>query len=143
MVSELMTDALLHGSLRGRLIRVRVTLGHRVRGERPHEQQSASRSCVNAGPAAAVTARVAHLHPQDSDSDTDRRDRVDKPPAYAATGIPVYPLIDRDTCEVKVYSAPDGGRCETVRTVSFGKEVALPEPVGITLKTEPLKNWVR
>ncbi|MDT0612785.1 ATP-binding protein [Streptomyces lancefieldiae] len=30
VVSELMTNALLHGSLRGRLIRVRVSLGHRV-----------------------------------------------------------------------------------------------------------------
>ncbi|MEU4656735.1 ATP-binding protein [Streptomyces sp. NPDC023723] len=30
VVSELMTNALLHGGLRGRLIRVGVTLGHRV-----------------------------------------------------------------------------------------------------------------
>ncbi|MFH9570235.1 ATP-binding protein [Streptomyces sp. NPDC017230] len=30
VVSELMTNALLHGSIRGRLIRVRVTLGHRT-----------------------------------------------------------------------------------------------------------------
>ncbi|MFH8441053.1 ATP-binding protein [Streptomyces sp. NPDC018026] len=30
VVSELMTNALLHGSLRGRLIRVHVTLGHRI-----------------------------------------------------------------------------------------------------------------
>ncbi|MFJ6915085.1 ATP-binding protein [Streptomyces sp. NPDC101133] len=30
VVSELMTNALLHGSLRGRLIRVHVTLGHRT-----------------------------------------------------------------------------------------------------------------
>ncbi|MFB7087309.1 ATP-binding protein [Streptomyces sp. NPDC056296] len=43
VVSELMTNALLHGSLRGRLIRVHLTLDHRVlrvevsdpRGERP------------------------------------------------------------------------------------------------------------
>lgn len=43
VVSELMTNALLHGSVRGRLIRVHVTLGHRTlrvevsdpRGERP------------------------------------------------------------------------------------------------------------
>ncbi|MCX5037802.1 Uma2 family endonuclease [Streptomyces coelicoflavus] len=77
------------------------------------------------------------------DSDTDRRDRVDKPRAYAGTGIPVYLLIDRDTCEVKVHSRPDGGRYETVQTLPFGKEVALPEPVGIVLDTEPLKNWVR
>lgn len=77
------------------------------------------------------------------DSDTDRRDRVEKPRAYAETGIPVYLLIDRDTCEVKVHSRPDGGRYETVQTLPFGKQVALPEPVGIVLDTEPLKNWVR
>ncbi|MFE5256272.1 hypothetical protein [Streptomyces coelicoflavus] len=44
---------------------------------------------------------------------------------------------------VKVHSRPDGGRYETVQTLPFGKEVALPEPVGISLDTEPLKNWVR
>ncbi|WP_375137955.1 hypothetical protein [Streptomyces sp. CG 926] len=40
-------------------------------------------------------------------------------------------------------SDPDGHRYETVRTVPFGKEVRLPDPVGITLPTEPLKDWVR
>lgn len=29
-----------------------------------------------------------------------------------------------------------------VVTVPFGKTVALPEPVGMELDTEPLKNWV-
>ncbi|MEU7582226.1 Uma2 family endonuclease [Streptomyces sp. NPDC041068] len=77
------------------------------------------------------------------DSDTDERDRVEKPRAYAETGIPVYLLIDRDTCEVKVHSQPDGVRYEQVMTLPFGKEVALPDPVGITLDTEPLKNWTR
>ncbi|WND37564.1 Uma2 family endonuclease [Streptomyces sp. BB1-1-1] len=77
------------------------------------------------------------------DSDTDRRDRVEKPRAYAETGIPVYLLIDRDAFEVKVHSRPDGGLYETVQTLPFGKEVALPEPVGIALDTESLKNWVR
>lgn len=77
------------------------------------------------------------------DSDTDRRDRVEKPRAYAGAGIPVYLLIDRDTCEVRVHSGPDAGRYETVRTLPFGREAALPEPVGIVLDTEPLKNWVR
>jgi len=77
------------------------------------------------------------------DSDTDQRDRVEKPRAYAETGIPVYLLIDRDTCEITVYSEPDGVRYENAHTVPFGKELALPEPVGITLETEQLKNWVR
>ncbi|MFJ6616855.1 Uma2 family endonuclease [Kitasatospora sp. NPDC091335] len=77
------------------------------------------------------------------DSDTDRRDRVEKPRAYAEAGIPVYLLIDRDSAEVVVHSEPDGIRYETVQTLPFGKTVRLPEPVGISLDTEPLKNWVR
>jgi Uma2 family endonuclease len=77
------------------------------------------------------------------DSDTDRRDRVEKPRAYAETGIPVYLLIDRDSCEVTVYSMPDGVRYEQVQIVPFGKQAALPGPVGIVLDTEPLKDWVR
>lgn len=77
------------------------------------------------------------------DEDANRRDRVEKPRAYAETGIPVYLLIDRATCEVKVHSQPDGVRYEQVVTVPYGKTVELPDPVGIELDTEPLKNWVR
>ncbi|MCF3964021.1 Uma2 family endonuclease [Streptomyces fuscigenes] len=77
------------------------------------------------------------------DSDTDGRDRVEKPGAYAQAGIPVYLLIDRDACEVRVHSEPDGVRYESVRVVPFGKGVELPDPVGITLDTEPLTQWVR
>ncbi|MFD8467493.1 Uma2 family endonuclease [Streptomyces cyaneofuscatus] len=77
------------------------------------------------------------------DEDTDRRDRVEKPRAYAETGIPVYLLIDRDSCEVKVHSQPDGVRYEQVVTVPYGKTVTLPDPVGIELDTEPLKTWTR
>ncbi|MFF3390878.1 Uma2 family endonuclease [Streptomyces sp. NPDC002669] len=77
------------------------------------------------------------------DEDTDRRVRVEKPRAYAETGIPVHLLIDRDTCEVKVHSQPDGVRYEQVVTVPYGKTVELPDPVGIELDTEPLKSWVR
>ncbi|MFD7031840.1 Uma2 family endonuclease [Streptomyces sp. NPDC059917] len=77
------------------------------------------------------------------DSDTDRRDRIEKPRAYAATGIPIYLLIDRDTCQIVVHSEPDGQRYELVRTLPFGKDVVLPDPVNMTLPTEPLKDWVR
>ncbi|MCF3180341.1 Uma2 family endonuclease [Streptomyces polychromogenes] len=77
------------------------------------------------------------------DWDTDRRDRHEKPRAYAQTGIPVYLLIDRDNCVVSVHSEPDGERYERVVTVPFGKDIGLPDPVGITLQTEPLKDWVR
>ncbi|MFF7634548.1 Uma2 family endonuclease [Kitasatospora sp. NPDC008050] len=77
------------------------------------------------------------------DSDTDRRDRKEKPRSYAETGIPVYLLIDRDSCEVKVHSEPGGGRYGKIEMVTFGMSVTLPDPVGITLETEPLKEWVR
>ncbi|MFD7163287.1 Uma2 family endonuclease [Streptomyces violascens] len=77
------------------------------------------------------------------DSDIHRRDHVEKPQAYAETGIPVYLLIDRATCEISVYSEPEGRRYAAVRTLPFGKNIELPEPVGITLQTEQLKDWVR
>ncbi|GAA4069293.1 MULTISPECIES: Uma2 family endonuclease [Streptomyces] len=77
------------------------------------------------------------------DSDTRRRDHVEKPRAYAETGIPVYLLIDRAKCEVSVYSEPQGRGYATVRTLPYGMDIELPDPVGITLQTEQLKDWVR
>ncbi|MGW7435003.1 Uma2 family endonuclease [Streptomyces sp. NPDC054849] len=77
------------------------------------------------------------------DADTDRRDRVEKPLAYAQTGIPVYLLTDREACDVTVFSEPDGRRYANTRTVEFGNDVELPDPVNVTLQTESLKDWVR
>ncbi|MGP3989037.1 Uma2 family endonuclease [Streptomyces sp. 3N207] len=79
------------------------------------------------------------------DSDTDRRDRQEKPAAYATVGIPVYLLVDRDRCEVVVHTNPDpdAGRYRDLHTASFGEQVTLPAPVGISLDTEPLKKYVR
>jgi Uma2 family endonuclease len=76
------------------------------------------------------------------DSDTDQRGRVEKPRAYAETGIPLYLLVDRDAHHVTIYSEPDDDRYENVHTVPFGKSLHLPDPVNITLETEALKDWV-
>jgi Uma2 family endonuclease len=77
------------------------------------------------------------------DSDTDRRDRQEKPVAYGAAGIPFYLLIDRDACTAQLYSDPDPdvgyGNC---RTAPFGVSLALPEPLGMELDTEKLKQYV-
>ncbi|WP_369272474.1 Uma2 family endonuclease [Streptomyces sp. R11] len=77
------------------------------------------------------------------DSDTDKRDRKEKPIAYGAAGIPFYLLIDRDACRANLYSDPvpevGYGNC---RTVPFGDTLALPEPLGIDLDTEKLKQYV-
>ncbi|MFK0160034.1 Uma2 family endonuclease [Streptomyces sp. NPDC090493] len=79
------------------------------------------------------------------DSDTDRRDRHEKPTVYGQSGIPLYLLIDRDSCTVTVHSGPDRqiGGYRTVQIAKFGEKVALPEPMGIELDTEILKNYVR
>ncbi|MEV3853998.1 Uma2 family endonuclease [Streptomyces sp. NPDC050095] len=79
------------------------------------------------------------------DSDTHARDRVEKPAAYAAAGIPVYLLVDRDAGAVVVHSKPDAARGEyrDIHTALFGERVRLPDPVGIELDTEQLKRYVR
>ncbi|MEU9389090.1 Uma2 family endonuclease [Streptomyces sp. NPDC048324] len=75
------------------------------------------------------------------DRDADRRDRVEKPDGYAATGIPVYLLVDRDQNSVTVHADPEGGAYRSVTTRAFGAEIELPDPVGFTLDTAKLKEF--
>ncbi|WP_446039959.1 Uma2 family endonuclease [Streptomyces sp. SID1121] len=74
-------------------------------------------------------------------ADTDSRDRVEKPDGYAAAGIPVHLLVDRDASSVTVHSEPENGVYRAVTTRPFGALVELPGPVGITLDTEKLKHY--
>ncbi|MGA6155512.1 Uma2 family endonuclease [Stenotrophomonas sp. NPDC087984] len=76
-----------------------------------------------------------------NDADKDQRDRVDKPDGYAAAGIPVYLLVDRDECTLVVHSEPQRGRYRMRRVWTYGEAVELPDPVGITLDTEELKDY--
>ncbi|MFF5358401.1 Uma2 family endonuclease [Streptomyces scabiei] len=76
------------------------------------------------------------------DSDTNRRDRVDKPDGYAAAGIPVHLLIDRDDCSVVVFNQPENGRYRHEEKVAFGATIRLPDPVNVTLDTAPLNEYV-
>lgn len=71
--------------------------------------------------------------------------RREKPAAYGQAGIPLYLLIDRDSCTVTVHSSPDRrvGGYRDVRVAKFGETVALPDPMGIELDTEILNNYVR
>ncbi|MGW0842075.1 Uma2 family endonuclease [Streptomyces sp. NPDC002787] len=75
------------------------------------------------------------------DQDTNHRRRTDKPLGYAAAGIPVYLLIDRDDNTLKVFSEPKDGRYQQAATYPWGATVELPAPVNITLKTEKLKDY--
>lgn len=75
------------------------------------------------------------------DADTDRRDRVEKPDGYAEADIPVYLLVDRNAGSVTVHADPEGGSYRSITTRPFGAVVELPDPVGITLETEKLKDF--
>lgn len=77
--------------------------------------------------------------------DTYRRDQQERPTAYAAAGIPVHLLIDRDAHVVVVHTNPDPelGYYRYTHRASLGERVSLPDPVNIAFDTEHLKNYVR
>lgn len=75
------------------------------------------------------------------DRGTDRRDRREKRDGYAAAGIPVHLLIDRDEGTITVYGEPEGGKYRNRASSSFGAVVALPDLVGFALETEKLKEF--
>ncbi len=68
-----------------------------------------------------------------------------KPAAYGQAGIPLYLLIDRDSRTITVHGGPDRGvgGYRHARVTKFGETLVLPDPVGIELDTEILKNYVR
>lgn len=74
------------------------------------------------------------------DADTHRRDRVEKPGGYAAAGIPIYLLVDREDRTVTVFSDPEDGRYRLQVNKPFGAVIDLPDPVNITLDTGPLAD---
>ncbi|WP_443072729.1 Uma2 family endonuclease [Streptomyces sp. NBC_01439] len=77
------------------------------------------------------------------DADTDRRDRKEKRDGYAAAGIPVHLLIDRESCTLTVHSDPEDGSYRDSPSLPDGASVTVPAPVDITLDTEPLKEFAR
>ncbi|MFZ3558569.1 Uma2 family endonuclease [Streptomyces sp. BH055] len=124
----------------GRGLRVGVGSGSNVR---PDGTLAPSEAFVGQGEWVPADEVLMVLDVTSRDPETSGRDRREKPRLYAESGIPVYVLVDRDSHEVKVHSQSDGVRYGQVVTVPFGKAVSLPEPVGIELDTEPLKEWAR
>lgn len=64
-----------------------------------------------------------------------RADREAKRRCYARGGVPLYLLIDRDTSQVTLFSAPEKDDYREHCTRPFGKALALPEPFGFELET--------
>ncbi|WP_447038729.1 Uma2 family endonuclease [Streptomyces sp. DSM 118878] len=78
------------------------------------------------------------------DTDTHKRDREEKPAAYAAAGIPVYLLIDREFGKIVVHSRPDAATSAytDVHEVRLGAAVELPDPVAFKLDTAALLDFL-
>lgn len=74
-------------------------------------------------------------------SNAARRDREDKARGYAASGVPLYLLVDRPRRAVVLHSVPKyseqakGDRYTHITQVGFGDPLELPEPFGRTIDT--------
>ncbi len=77
------------------------------------------------------------------DHDTDARDRRQRPAAYAAAGIPVCFLVDRQAGAAIVHSGPGDFDYRDLHTVLFGEKLVLPEPVEVKLDTAVLEEHVQ
>lgn len=66
------------------------------------------------------------------------RDRWAKRKGYAAAGIPLYLLVDREQRTVVLHSDPDvdSGDYLDIHNVPFGKDVPLPTPFDFVLETK-------
>ncbi|AVH61477.1 MULTISPECIES: Uma2 family endonuclease [Streptomyces] len=64
-----------------------------------------------------------------------RADREAKRRCYARGGIPLYLLVDRETAQITLFSAPEGDDYRQHCTLPFGKPLTLPEPFAIELDT--------
>lgn len=68
------------------------------------------------------------------------RDREGKRRAYAAAGIPLYLLVDRELRRVTLYSTPVQGEYARGNLVSYGEKLDLPEPFDFALDTAPFAD---
>lgn len=73
-------------------------------------------------------------------SNNPNRDRETKRKGYAAAGIPLYLLVDRQQRTVVLHSEPDGnaGDYLSVHYEPYGKDVLLPAPFDFALETGDL-----
>ncbi|MDB1087972.1 Uma2 family endonuclease [Streptomyces sp. ACA25] len=90
------------------------------------------------GPGYQVPADEAELVVEITSPGNGGQDRVSKPAGYAAAGVPLYLLVDGwapGGPTVTLYGQPNGDVYRTLRAVTFGEDVPLPEPFGISLDT--------
>ncbi|MGP3950426.1 Uma2 family endonuclease [Streptomyces sp. 7N604] len=115
--------------------------GYRKGRARPDGSLVPEDHFVGEGEWAAPDGVLMTVEVTSHDWDTEQRDRRDKRDAYAAADIPVYLLIDRDECTVTVHADPEGGKYRSLTSRPYGAVVEIPDPVGVSLETEKLKDY--
>ncbi|MDQ0774927.1 Uma2 family endonuclease [Streptomyces aurantiacus] len=90
------------------------------------------------GPGNYIPASAAEFVVEVTSKSNARHDRVSKPAAYAAAGIPLYLLIDRwaqGGPTVTLYGEPQGDVYRILQAGKFGDQIVLPEPFDLKLDT--------
>ncbi|MEU9956105.1 Uma2 family endonuclease [Streptomyces sp. NPDC050982] len=90
------------------------------------------------GPGNYIPAAAAELVVEVTSKSNARHDRVSKPAADAAAGIPLYLLIDRwaeGGPTITLYGEPQGDVYRVLRAGKFGEQIVLPGPFDLKLDT--------
>ncbi|WP_328494360.1 Uma2 family endonuclease [Streptomyces sp. NBC_00414] len=90
------------------------------------------------GPGNYIPAGAAELVVEVTSKSNAQHDRVSKPAAYAAAGIPLYLLVDRwapGGPTVTLYGEPQGDVYRVLQAGKFGEQIVLPEPFDLKLDT--------
>ena len=85
-----------------------------------------------------IPAALAELVVEVTSKSNARHDRITKPAAYAAAGIPLYLLIDRwgpDGPTATLYGEPEGDVYRPLSTAKFGEPLKLPAPFDLVTDT--------
>jgi Uma2 family endonuclease len=91
-------------------------------------------------PASALVMAVEVVSGKDN-SNAARRDRKDKARGYAASGVPLYLLVDQPRKQAVLHSEPHyvpdakGNRYARIVYVAYGEPLELPEPFSRTIDT--------
>src|SRR5690606_15624406 len=83
-------------------------------------------------------AAMAELVVEVTSKSNARHDRVSKPAAYAAAGIPLFLLVDRwapDGPAATLYGDPKGDVYRPLLTAKFGEPLILPAPFDLVIDT--------
>ncbi|MFF4210474.1 Uma2 family endonuclease [Streptomyces sp. NPDC001796] len=85
-----------------------------------------------------IPAALAELVVEVTSKSNARHDRISKPAAYAAAGIPLYLLVDRWAPEgpiATLYGEPKGDVYRPLSTAKFGEAIKLPAPFDLVIDT--------